>query len=223
MALLRRALGDPEALVCGRCDVCQKRAPPAPLDGSAALHWLSMRPVPIAGTKTYSISPGFSLFDGKLRTPLFLRFMKERAVREDVDPEILELLLEQMGSLPLPIGAIVPLPSKTWKAQMSFAKTLAERLDVPVLSDLLVWQADPEKRQGELLNNDQRYHNVHEKMKVHLPSRAPSGALILFDDYTGSGATVKEAARSLRKALDQPLVPVTIAAVKWRLGKPGFI
>lgn len=223
MARLRWSLGDPEATVCGRCDACQKRAPPTASDSAAALSWLSMRPVPIAGMKTHAISTGFSLFDGKLRAPLFLRFMRERATREEVDSEILELLVEQVLLLPSEIGAIVPIPSKSWKAQIAFAKALAEHIDVPLISDLLVWKTSPEKRQGELLNNDQRHHNVDEKMEVFLPSRAPAGALLLLDDYTGSGSTIKEAARALRKSLSQPLVPVTVAAVKWRLGKPGFI
>jgi ATP-dependent DNA helicase RecQ len=223
MALLRHALGDFSATPCGRCDVCVQQTPLATVDAGAALHWLSIRPVPIAAARTHRVSAGFSLFDGKLRTPAFSRFMRERAAREDVDPEILSLLLQQIASLSLSIGAIVPIPSKTWKAQIPFAKALSEALNVPLLSDLLTWQTAPEKRQGELLNNDQRHHNVHEKMQAHCPAHMPSGALILFDDYTGSGATIKEAARSLRKALDHPLVPVTIAAVKWRLGKPGFI
>lgn len=223
MALLRQALGDRAASACGRCDICQGQAPLPPSNPSEALEWLSMRPVPIGGAKTYSISPGFSLFDGKLRMPPFLRFMRERAVAEELDPEILSLLLKQIGELSSPIGAVAPLPSKTWKAQMGYAKALSEHLHVPLLSDLLNWKTVPEKRQGELLNNDQRYSNVHEKMQTHLPKRAPEGALILFDDYIGSGATIKEAARCLRKALDQPLIPVTIASLKWRLGKPGFI
>lgn len=223
MALLRCALGDPSATPCGRCDVCQRQTPLAAPDARAALHWLSTRPVAIAGAKTHNISPGLSLFDGKLRIPLFLRFMRERAVTEEMNREILALLLKQVDALKLPIGAIVPLPSKTWKAQSLFAKALADHLNVPLLSDLLIWRTPPEKRQGELLNNDQRHHNVHEKMYSHLPSRAQSGALILFDDYIGSGATLKEAARCLRKTLDQPLIPLTIAAIKWRLGKPGFI
>lgn len=223
MELLRRALGDFDATACGRCDVCQKQIPFNTIDASSALSWLSMRPVPIAGAKTDRISPGFSLLDGKLRTPLFFRFMRTRAASEEVDLEILSLLLKQASSLTTPIGAIVALPSKTWKAQTAFAKALSKHLNVLLLSELLVWQTAPEKRQGELLNNDQRHHNVHGKMQSHLPARIPSGALILLDDYIGSGATIKEAARCLRKAFDHPLIPLTIAAVKWRLGKPGFI
>ncbi len=223
MALLRRALGDPSATDCGRCDACQKQMPMAVPDTSAAMRWLSQRPVPIAGFKTDNISPGFSLFDSKLRVPLFLGFMKGRAVTEEVDPEILTLLLKHVNSIAPRIGAIVSLPSKTWKAQQGFASALAKHLNVPLLSDLLVWYTFPEKRQGELLNNDQRHHNVHEKMHARLPARMPPGALILFDDYIGSGATIKEAARCLRKKLDHPLIPITIAFVKWRLGKPGFV
>jgi predicted amidophosphoribosyltransferase len=46
-----------------------------------------------------------------------------------------------------------------------------------------------------------------------------------LDDYTGSGATLKEAARALRLAGGKELilVPITIATVKWRLGHIGFI
>lgn len=223
MALLRRALGDHSATACGRCDVCLKQAPITAADGSDALRWLSVRSVPIAGAKTHNISPGLSLFDGKLRTPAFLRFMKNRAVTEEIDPEILTLLLKQASSLDSPIGAVVPLPSKTWKAQSGYAGALSEYLNVPLLSELLIWKTPPEKRQGELLNNDQRHHNVHEKMEAQLSDKLPAGALILFDDYIGSGSTIKEAARCLRKKLDHPLIPLTIAAVKWRLGAPGFI
>ncbi len=223
MALLRKALGDLEAEGCGRCDVCQKQTPQPLSDSAEALQWLSMRPVPIPGAKTNSISDGLSLFDGKLRTPLFLRFMRDRASAEEVDPEILSRLLQQADALSSPIGAIATLPSKTWKAQKRYAEALAAHLKVPLFSDLLEWESSPEKRQGELLNNDQRYHNVHDKMKTHLPERVPSGAVILFDDYNGSGATIKEAARCLRKALKNPLIPLTIASIKWRLGKPGFI
>lgn len=213
MALLRSALGDPAAPACGRCDVCLKQDP---LTASATTpqQWLTSRPIPIAATK--HLSAGFSLFDGKWCLPLFVRFMKERALTEEVDPDILRLLL----ALPLPssIGAVVPIPSSTWKAALAYAAALATHLGVPLLP-VLQWQTTPEKRQGALLNNDQRHHNVHKKMTLS-SCQIPSGPLILFDDYSGSGATLKEAARCLHSA---PLIPLTIASVRWRLGKPGFI
>ncbi len=220
MALLRQALGDPTATACMRCDICQKETTDHQIDAALATNWLSLRPSPIAGAKTHNISPGLSLFDGKMRMPLFLRFMKERALTEEAHPDILALLIQHTSTF-LPIAAIVSLPSKTWKAQNSYAKALSTHFNVPILP-LLTWETPPEKRQGELLNNDQRHHNVHQKMKASFTS-IPPGALILLDDYIGSGATLKEAARALRKTHSCPLIPLTIASVKWRLGQPGFI
>jgi hypothetical protein len=42
--------------------------------------------------------------------------------------------------------------------------------------------------------------------------------------YLGSGNTLKEAARALRKegGLRNDLLPFTIVALKWHLGKTGF-
>ncbi len=222
MALLREALGDPAAANCERCDICQHFTLSLPPDPTTALKWLSMRTVHIVSAKTHNISAGTSLFDGKLRLPPFLRFMKQRATREELDPEILSLLLKQVESAS--IGAVVPIPSKTWKARNLYAKALADHLKVPFLPHLLTWKTLPEKRQGELLNNDQRQHNVHQKMMIDPSMKVPSGALLLLDDYIGSGSTIKEAARALRKDdCDNTLIPLTIASIKWHLGKPGFI
>jgi hypothetical protein len=51
-------------------------------------------------------------------------------------------------------------------------------------------------------------------------SRPPAGDLLLLDDYIGSGATLKEAGRVLRKEAEHKgaLVPLTIARIRWRLG-----
>jgi ATP-dependent DNA helicase RecQ len=225
MAMLRGSLGDVEPPACGRCDVCrQTTTHEMAADTGLARNWLAVRPVPIAGAKTNKISPGLSLLDSQLSPSLFIRFMKERAVTEEIDPEILELLFKQAASLPK-IGAIAQLPSRTWKAGAKYARALATHFNVPLLTDLFIWMPLPEKRQGELLNNDQRYSNVHEKMAIgKLPPVEVSEAIVLFDDYLGSAATMKEAARALRKTWKTaPLVPLTIATVKWRLGKPGFI
>lgn len=224
MTLLRNSLGDLSLEACGRCDVCQKQTYDYSSDFRNAEDWLFSRSVPIAGLKTNNISQGFSLFDGKMRMPYFLRFMKNRAISNEIDHEILNLLIEQITSLNQPIGAIITIPSRTWKAQTNFANALAEQLKVPHLHNLLTWETVPEKRQGELLNNDQRHHNVHQKMEINHEVNIPKkGVLILLDDYIGSGATIKEAARCIRKETQQALIPVTIAAVKWHLGKPGFV
>ena len=53
----------------------------------------------------------------------------------------------------------------------------------------------------------------------------PKGAILLLDDYIGSGATISEAARVLRKNanLEQEIIPFTIAAIKWKLGQSGMV
>ncbi len=228
MALLRKALGDKDPAACGHCDICLPRAQHslfAPDAHLAPQQWLASRPIPIAETRTYRISPGLSLLDGKLRSPLFVRFMKERAEKEEIDSELLGLLKTHATSLAAttPFTALVLLPSTTWMARGSVGRALAEHLDIPFFDALLLWKTPPEKRQGELLNNDQRQYNVQEKMQVNPDLKVPPGPLLLLDDYIGSGATLKEAARVLRKKTDAPFVPLTIANLKWRLGKAGFI
>ncbi len=225
MVTLRYALGDRECAPCGHCDLCQESAPlslsTAGLRSAAV--WLQERPLPIAATKTYRISEGLSILDGKQHAPLFIHFMKQRMHAEALEEELFALLKKQALRLKAEHGlaALVPLPSRTWKARNAIATALAEALDIPVFLDLLIWETVPEKRQGELLNNDQRHHNVEEHMAVQ--GKIPNGPILLFDDYIGSGASMKEAARALRQTFSHPLIPLTIAAIKWHLGKPGFI
>ncbi len=228
MATLRSALGDEHPGSCGHCDIClQSTEKPFLSQESLAQSeaWLACRPIPIAETRIHRISAGISVLDGKLKTRLFSAFMKQRALSEKIDEELLNLLKSSASALSAkqPIAAIITLPSHTWRAKETVALALAEHLQVPLLTNLLVWETPPEKRQGELLNNDQRHFNVQEKMKLNLDIPIPPGPLLLLDDYIGSGATIKEAARVLRKVTKNPLIPFTIAAIKWRLGKPGFI
>lgn len=229
MAVLRKALGDKHPKPCGHCDVCLEAVRRPEISQQALFQseqWLLNRPLPIMETKTYRISSGISILDGKLRSPFFVSFMRQRADSEKIEDELLTLLQTQLSRLCMQhsISAVVSLPSNTWKARKSVGKALAEHLNVPLLCDLLLWKDPPAKRQGELLNNDQRHYNVQDKMQAVTSMSIPSGALLLLDDYIGSGATLKEAARALRGAsIDNPLIPFTIAAVKWRLGNSGFI
>ena len=142
-----------------------------------------------------------------------------------MDQELLDLLKLHLDTLAKihRITGIVTLPSRTWQARNDVAAFLAMHLQVPIF-DLLFWKEPPKKRQGELLNNNQRHENVHQHMQVNTRIRVPQGTLILLDDYIGSGNTLKEAARALRsQSILNELVPFTIATVKWRLGKQGFV
>ncbi len=223
MSFLRKALGDDTAPACGHCDLCRPSNAPQLIQSEidSTDRWLLENPIPIPAARMVGLSEGISLLDSKQRSPLFVRFMKTRQEALGADPELLEILRPHLKK-----GffkAIVPLPSTTWKGRDALAKAIGDFLEVPVLTDLLAWKEPHEQRQGTLLNNDQRKLNVHKKMEAaHTP---PEGPILLLDDYTGSGATLKEAARALRTAGGKELIliPLAIATVKWRLGHIGFI
>jgi ATP-dependent DNA helicase RecQ len=232
MALLRETLGDTSVTNCSHCDICRPashQSSPAPEDRGRVAEWLKDRPLPIAPIALYKVSAGISILDSKVHSPLFVRFMKERAsvsTYQEMDGELIDLLLKHFKEITLgkTVGGIVPVPSTTWKARDSILQLLSCHFNIPVMHELLRWKEPPPKRQGELLNNDQRHHNVHQRMEVNPPVAIPSDSLIVFDDYIGSGNTLKEAARALRsgKTIKNELIPFTVAAVKWHLGKPGF-
>lgn len=231
MATLRTALGDLLAGRCGHCDACcGSAAAPASISAAklaAITQWLDSRPVTIAAAATNKISSGISILEGKMRSPLFIQFMRQRAKSAEINEELLALLKKHLTALAgqHKIVGIVPVPSRTWQGRESLARQLAAHLGVPAYCDLLVWDGLPDKRQGELLNNDQRHHNIHQRMQAFPDGTlAAAGTLLLLDDYIGSGNTIREAARALRatKRIFQPLVPFTVAAVKWRLGSSGY-
>lgn len=226
MVILRAALGDEDAKDCRCCDVCLQLIGNAPfeLENRASItHWLDKRPLSIGPFVREKISAGLSILDGQMRSRLFVNFMKHRKSSLSMDTELLALLTLHLEALSdqHALAGIIPLPSRTWQGRNLFAATLEKHLNVPVL-DVLSWKEAPLKRQGELLNNDQRRDNVYRLMLVNkMPM--PKGPLILFDDYIGSGHTLKEASRALRAhGVLNELIPLTIASVKWRLGKPGF-
>lgn len=222
MQLLRQALGDVTAPTCGRCDLCQEILPVPLPSAASASDYLLKRATPIAAMKRERLSQGFSLFSSQLRTPPFLDFMYTRRLKETVDPDILSLLVENILKLQVNLNGIIILPSRTWKAQIALAEALAKSLKLPLLPHLLTWAVMPPKRQGELFNNDQRQENVHKKMAATMSLKTTSRPWLILDDYIGSGATLREAARALRQVTNDPLIPVTIASVTWKLGKSGF-
>lgn len=226
MQTLRQALGDESPSSCTHCDVCRAQKVAQIPNGDTARidSWLSVRAIPIGAMKQQGIVDGISLLDARQRLPLFVHFMRYRQEAEHLKNELLDLLKQQLSLLQF--ASCVMLPSNTWKQRDSVAKFIQEECRVPVFCDLLIWNALPEARQGELLNNDQRQHNVHQRMLANEEaSKLPPGPILLFDDYIGSGATIREAARAVRikTKTKQPFIPFTIACVKWRLGKQGYV
>lgn len=238
MATLRQALGDQQIQRCQQCSHCNKAVPFTAASEKnliiAATSWLKQRTVPILlSKKIKAVSTGIAVLDGKLRSEDFIHFMRERASitrpaeQLGIPPSLLQLIKTCLLELTQhhPISAIVPLPSRTWHARDAIVDVLAKCLNVPVMNDLLTWHTLPAARQGELLNNDQRKHNVTNKMQAMLAKKLPKGRLLLFDDYVGTGATLNEAARALREQaqIHNEIIPFTVAAVKWHIGRKGIL
>ena len=231
MQTLRLALGDAGALPCGRCSQCRPETAPMAVAAEAivaAQNWLDHRDTPIAGTAKPLMAAGLAVLNGEMRPPLFVEFMRQRAGGGPaLSPALQALLLEKLRHLQNRhrfSGGVAP-PSRTWLQRDATLRLIGETLNVPVYGDLLVWDPMPAARQGELLNNDQRRQNVNGKMRLAYRLPAPGqDALLLLDDYIGSGATLKEAVSVLRKGgLQNELVPLTVARVRWRLGARGII
>lgn len=235
MQLLRQALGDNDSAGCGHCGICSNQAT-IKFDNHKEIKaiddWMQQRLTIIEAVKSYRTEPGMSVLDGKLRSPLFINFMRGRSValtkgELPLPADLQQLLKKQLAVLKrqYQFATLLVIPSRTWLARAEVAAWIAEQLAVPVMLDYLHWNELPPARQGELLNNDQRRYNVDRRMTYQKQQLLPKGALLLLDDYTGSGATLSEAARVLRKEayFDGPLVPLTIAQIKWRLGKAGMI
>ncbi len=227
MLRLSQVLGDNSVYRCGCCANCQ----PSPFKfnytrSTGIQSWLLSRHVPI--DLGAAAEEGLALFDNQMRHPLFMEFMKNRALPGLPSNQALYSLIRDMlatVSQRYSCSALLTLPSTTWVSRVSISDLIAQHFKIPLFLDALQWKNQPESRQGELLNNDQRRFNVDKKMQLLLPSPLPKGNLLLLDDYTGSGATLKEACRAIKPFLhaNQKIVPVTIASIRWRLGKRGMI
>lgn len=232
MQALRRTLGDDQAKPCGRCSVCldQDQAPrPDAQAIDYAQRWLLNRPVVIDASKRPVYDAGLALYEGTLRTTEFVNFMRQRMRPGPMPDDTQERLVKIAKRLAeqYEIGAIVTLPSRTWAQREQASQLVAQAIPgASIHDDLLCWSQDPEHRQGELLNNDQRRANVNKNMTC-FSHEVPSGkkAILLLDDYIGSGASIKEAVRALRKEgqFDGTIIPLMISRVRWKLGQAGMV
>lgn len=213
MHTLRSHLGDAASEPCGHCSRCLGDDPQVETPGDPEA-WLASRAVSVQGFRSL-LAEGRALYDSSRRSRRFLDFMRGRP-QGPPDAETLDALARLAHEV-APNHTLVPLPSTSW---MGRAATVSA-LGLPTW-DGLAWATLPMARQGTLLNNDQRKANVDRCMTT--TSTVPQGPLLLLDDYTGSGATLREAARALKAAgHDGARVPLAIARVRWRLGRPGIV
>ena len=227
MATLRRALGDREAAACGRCSLCKQQR--SSVDIAAAVEhaqaWLAARPSPIAASARPEMAGGLALLDAELGGELYRGLFASRETDAPLAPALAELLRRQVLALGQRFAfcGVTAAPSRDWRQRGEALVIAAEALGVPALPELLVWAEEPAARQDELRNNDQRRDNVDGKMGLGASER-PRGDILLLDDFIGSGATLREAGRVLRKAKHTgAIVPLTLARVRWKLGAPGRV
>lgn len=235
MATLRRALGDDDVETCGRCGKCtSNQILDAPISEDAvarALDWIESRPVVIGGSRRPVMSEGRAVYDSNLRAQGFMAFMKQRLKQVEPGEQPLEdTTIQRLGKAMERLlehhtfDIIVAVPSRRWGQRNEVATWVAEKFNVPLRLDVLEWVREPDYKQGELLNNDQRRSNVKDTMMSRAMLDADTNVL-LIDDYTGSGATLKEAVTTLRKqaGVKGNVVPLCVASVRWRLGKAGIV
>jgi ATP-dependent DNA helicase RecQ len=233
MVTLRRALGDTqtETEACLKCSTCTRLEFTYSADYDRiimATSWLHHRTIPLSLNRKFkSIATGMAVLDGKLRSANYIQFMRERTSEAGLSSTLLQLVKLCLNGLMehYRLSGIIAAPSRTWGARERVLDLLAIHLKIPAFHHVLHWEQLPAARQGELLNNDQRQHNVAMQMRATIPAELPSGPLLLLDDYTGSGATLNEAARALREdgKISNAIVPFTIASVRWHIGKRGMI
>ena len=230
MTILRLALGDKSVSSCQQCSYCNDNifdSQPSAQKLLTIENWLDNQTVPISIGKQQGILNGLSILNSKLRQPLFIEFMQQRQNKEtNINEHLLRVISNHIEELKQhnPV-AIIVLPSQTWQQRQFTAEFIANLLNIQLHIDCLKWLKIPEHRQGELLNNDQRRFNVKQNMTCIFEQSIPTGNIILFDDYIGSNATMKEAARALVKDsnFNGNIIPFTIASITWRLGQSGMV
>lgn len=230
MATLRTSLGDKIIEPCQHCSYCKENifySNASALELQEIEGWLYNQSVVINLGQQKNCLQGKAVLNSKLRQPLFIEFMKQRQLPDiNLNKQLLELIKNDIKILKNNnLVAIVCIPSRTWGQKDFVADFLSQELDIPIITNCLEWLNLPNNRQGELLNNDQRRFNVKENMAAQFKETMPVGNILLVDDYIGSNATMKEAARALVKqaGFRGNIMPFTIASVTWRLGQSGMI
>jgi ATP-dependent DNA helicase RecQ len=235
MQILRNALGDNSRERCRQCSLCQRDPYAFYQRDSQALsminHWMTNKAHLIKPTKIHHITAGTAVLDGKQRSSDFIHFMKNRALAQSdnlgLTPPLLKLIDKQLELLANAheFGLVMAIPSRTWAMREQITHYIAKKLQLSANIEGLLWHTLPNARQGQLLNNDQRRENVHNKMAYACVATKPNGAILLIDDYIGSGATLQEAARALRQEgeLKNKIIPFVLASVTWCLGRTGMI
>lgn len=115
---------------------------------------------------------------------------------------------------------VIPIPiHKNKKAERGFnqseiiAGQVAEKLNLPLESDNLIRQKET-KSQTEFQDWEQRKNNLKNSFTVYFPEKIKNKNILLIDDIYTSGATIGEAAETLRKSGAKKIIALVIAKTR---------
>jgi ATP-dependent DNA helicase RecQ len=238
MQYLRRALDDPNAGRCGRCDNCHGITLPATADEAtlAAAQARIARPgVPVDTRRlwpsgmsdlgvdlrgkiavTEQAEPGRAvarLTDlgwGQSLRELFRPGAPDQEIPVPLRRALAEVLDEWFADVPRP-DAIVAMGSVSHPILTAhLADGLSRYLKIPVVVHLdVVGKAAPS--QGSM-NSAQRLHAVAERYALSDPAAVIGKRLLLLDDRVDTGWTLTVVARILRRAGASAVYPLVLAA-----------
>ncbi|MBB6172739.1 ATP-dependent DNA helicase RecQ [Nocardiopsis mwathae] len=240
MEFLRRELDDPRAAPCGRCDACTGRTWSTDVDperrAAAAAH-LARPGTPIAPRKQWptgmaaldiaasgNIPAGQRAQEGRALARLtdigwgteLRRLLAEGAPDEPVGDRVFQAVVEVLAAWPWerrPVG-VVAMPSRTRPRMITELAARLARVGRLAPVGALAYTR-PEGPGPRRHNSAQRLASVWTALtvgdEVASALAALDGPVLLVDDYTDTGWTLTLAARLLREAGADDVLPLTLA------------
>lgn len=147
-----------------------------------------------------------------------LKYSQDRLVARDLSALLFRAYLAIQEEINDPTRAVLlPVPLSRWrKISRGFnqseliARHIRKQTAIPIREDLLVRQKNT--RPQHRLNKLERTQNLHDAFKsMRLRDLAQGTTIILVDDVHTSGATLSEAARTLREGGAGRILAITVA------------
>ena len=230
MEVLARALDDPGAKPCGKCDNCAQLKHPYPSRDLIleAIRFLRHDVHPIKPPAFFP--PGFA--DPIRRKKIPSNELHEIGVALSAyndagwgatvrkgkyegtgfGDELLDPAVDAIRELDLQPQWLTWVPSLQVDLVADFARRLAGRLGIPAVESIR--KTKPNLPQKHLQNSTRQLQNVWDAFEA-LPD-LPQGACLLFDDIVDSGWTLQALAMKLRRAGVEKVVPFTLASARPR-------
>lgn len=231
MEFLAKALDDPEAKPCGKCDNCRDLKHPYPNQELilAAIKFLqhdehvisppTLFPPGFADPHKRKKIPAEDLHEPGLALSVYNdagwgKFVRAGKYEEGgFSDELLAPSIEAIGKLGIKPEWLAWVPSHRRGPVENFARRLAEELGIPARAAVLKPHANEEQKMMQ--NSTRQLKNVWDAFDVD-PTALLKGPCLLFDDIVDSGWTLVAIAIKLRRAGVSKVVPFTLATARPR-------